>query len=73
MVSQQPNVYMRYDGEDWNEKSVKSAYGKLIAYLFYIELEIITQFYISPEICYLRKCCRIPPSPVLVDLLVRLR
>lgn len=72
MLSYQPDVDIRYDGGNWVEENLRSIYGNLIACLFYVELEAIPRFYTVPEICYLRVCCRIPPSPALVDLLVKL-
>ncbi len=65
--------YIRHDGENWDEENLMSIYGNLIACLFYVELEATPRFYTLPVTCYLRVCCRIPPGPAQVDLLIKLR
>jgi hypothetical protein len=46
--------------------------SRLIASLFYVEVVSVPTFYSAPDTCKALIQCRIPPGPVLYDLLAKL-
>lgn len=64
---------MRHYGGTYPTESLGSIASKLISSLFYVELDRMPTFYVSPEMCTLVVLCRVLPGDGLLDLLNKLR
>lgn len=70
------DALLEFRGGEFTAKQITSAAEKLLASLFYVELEESPEFGSGPAdpvVVRLRVQCRLPPGPSLMDFILRLR
>ncbi|KAJ4248079.1 hypothetical protein NW762_012849 [Fusarium torreyae] len=66
---QHSDIAVRYMGAHHDSPSLKFVASRMLASLFYIELDFAPHFYTSPERVRARLLCRLPPSAALTSIM----
>ncbi|GKU05313.1 unnamed protein product [Fusarium langsethiae] len=68
-----PDVLVQYHGDIFSNSLFQTISSRLLASLFYIELDTMPDASRSSQYCAVMLQCRIPPGQPLIDFLCRLR